>query len=403
MKICFHNAALLNGICEMDRCAVLINDGKIEDIFSEERFAQRHFSGETRIIDVHSMCVSPGLIDTHIHGFKGHGTDDCTTEGILQMSSDLAQYGVTAFNPTMYPASEDEMVRTIRAIVRAMGQETGAKIMGIHLEGPFISGEKLGVQKSDAIRPVDVPLMERLWEASEGHIVNMTVAPELKDMRRMALFCIDKGIVLQAGHTDAAYSNMVEGMQAGIFHATHFFNAMSQMHHRNPGAVGAVLIHPEMSAEIIADGLHVHPDLFRLLLKDKTSDKIVLVTDALTPTEQSGGHLVANGEEVVFDGSGAGEIGGGLFRRKTDGVIAGSSLTMIRGIKNLVSFGFPLCDAVKCATANPARIMRYQRKGLIVPGFDSDVIVFDGGLGTASAFSIKFVMREGKVLKDTLG
>lgn len=394
MKLCLHNATLLNGIAQMDKCAVLIEDKKIQDVFSEARFGQKHFDDETRIIDVHSMCVAPGLIDTHIHGFNGHGTDcleaeEARTEGILQMSKDLAQYGVTAFNPTMYPAETGEMLCTIRAIVKAMGREEGAKIMGIHLEGPFISPEKLGVQKSDALKSVDVALMEQFWEASEGHIVNMTVAPELKNMRRMALFCIERGIVLQAGHTDAAYSNMVEGMQAGIFHATHFFNAMSQMHHRNPGAVGAVLIHPEMSCEVIADGHHVHPDLFRLLLKDKTSDKIVLVTDALTPTEQEGDALFANGEEVVYSD--------GLFKRKEDGVIAGSSLTMMRGVKNLVSFGFPLSDAIKCAAANPSRIMRYQKKGMIVPGFDSDVIVFD------STFELKFVMREGKVLKDTLG
>ena len=214
----------------------------------------------------------------------------------------------------------------------------------------------------------------------------MTVAPELKDMRRLALMCLDKGIVLQAGHTDAAYSNMVEGMQAGIFHSTHFFNAMSQMHHRNPGAVGAILIHSEMTCEIIADGVHVHPDLFKLLQKDKTSDQIVLVTDALTPTEESGDHFTANGEEVVFKD--------GCFHRKEDDVIAGSALTMIRGLKNLVSFGFPLSDAVKCASANPARIMRYQKKGMLVPGYDSDVIVFD------KDFSLHFVMVQGRTIKN---
>jgi len=296
MKLCIHNATVLNGISQMGDCAVLIDGGKIADIFSENRFRQKIFDNDVTVIDAHGMYVAPGLIDTHIHGFKGHGTDDCTTEGILRMSADLADYGVTAFNPTMYPSDEATMISSIKAIVRAMGREEGAKIMGIHLEGPFISPYKLGVQRPETVRSVDLDLMERLWEASEGHIVNMTVAPELKDMRRLALMCIDKGIVLQAGHTDAAYSNMVEGMQAGIFHSTHFFNAMSQMHHRNPGAVGAVLIHPEMTCEIIADGVHVHPDLFKLLQKDKTSDQIVLVTDALTPTEETGEHLTANGE-----------------------------------------------------------------------------------------------------------
>ncbi len=384
MKICLHNGILLNGISQMDNCAILLQNGKIADVFSETRFLQKTFDKDTLVIDVQGSFIAPGLIDTHIHGFKGHGTDKCTTEGILQMSVDLAAYGVTAFNPTMYPASEETMIASIKCIVRAMGHETGAKIMGIHLEGPFISPVKLGVQRPETVRGVDLDLMQRLWDASEGHIINMTVAPELKGMRHLALSCIDKGIVLQAGHTDAAYSNMVEGMQAGIFHATHFFNAMSQMHQRNPGAVGAVLIHPEMTCEVIADGIHVHPDLFKLLQKDKTSDQIVLVTDALTPTELQTDNLVANGEEVVFTG--------GCFHRKSDDVIAGSALTMIHGIKNLVSFGFPISDAVKCATANPARIMHYQKKGMLIPGFDSDVIVFD------SRFNLEFVMVQDKLL-----
>jgi N-acetylglucosamine-6-phosphate deacetylase len=227
----------------------------------------------------------------------------------------------------------------------------------------------MGVQRPETIRPVDIDLMERLWQAAEGKIVNMTVAPEIKGMRELALYCLKKGIILQAGHTNAEYQNMVEGMQAGILHATHLFNAMSQMHHRNPGAVGAVLIHPEMSCEVIADGVHIHPDLFKLLARDKPMDKIVLVTDALTPTEQLGDMLYANGEQVTFKE--------GCFHRLSDDVIAGSSLTMIRGIKNLVSFGLSLGDAVKCATANPAQIMRYTTKGQIIPGCDADIVVFD--------------------------
>ena len=197
----------------------------------------------------------------------------------------------------------------------------------------------------------------------------MTVAPELKGMRELALYCIKKGIVLQAAHTDANYDNMVEGMQVGILHATHLFNAMSKLDHRNPNAVGAVLIHPEMSCEIIADGFHVHPDLMKLIRRDKPIDKIVLVTDSLKPTEQAVGPLFANGEEVVLHD--------GVFHRKIDDVIAGSCLTMMRGVRNLVSYGFSVEDAVKTASSNPARVMRFSRKGTIVPGNDADLVVFD--------------------------
>ena len=241
--------------------------------------------------------------------------------------------------------------------------------MGLHLEGPFISPDKLGVQRRETVLPVNLELMEELWKASGGHIVNMTVAPELKGMRELALFCLKKGIVLQAGHTDAKYENMVEGMQAGILHSTHLFNAMSRMEHRNPNAVGAILIHPEMSCEIIADGFHVHPDLYKLLLRDKPVDKIVLITDALKPTEQAKGPFFANGDEMIFHD--------GVFHRKADDVITGSALTMIRGVKNLVNFGFSLEDAVKTASYNPAHVMRYWNKGAIIPGHDADIVVFD--------------------------
>ncbi|GHV56465.1 N-acetylglucosamine-6-phosphate deacetylase [Spirochaetia bacterium] len=366
--ICLYNGTVLTGIAAMENCAVLVEDGMVTDVFSRRRFEQKHFSPDTQIIDVEGAFIAPGFIDTHIHGFGGYGTDDGSTESILEMSRLLAQYGVTAFNPTLYPAEGEILLRNVRAAAAAMGKETGARIMGLHLEGPFISPEKLGVQRPETVHPVDIPFMEQLWEAAGGHIVNMTVAPELKGMRELALFCIKKGIILQAGHTDAKYENMVEGMQVGILHSTHLFNAMSRLDQRNPNAAGAILIHPEMSCEIIADGFHVHPDLFKLLLRDKPVDKIVLITDGLKPTEQTAGPLMANGEEMVFHD--------GVFHRKNDDVIAGSALTMIRGIRNLVNFGFSLEDAVKTANFNPAQVMRYRSKGAIIPGYDADLTVF---------------------------
>ncbi|AEE17438.1 N-acetylglucosamine-6-phosphate deacetylase [Treponema brennaborense] len=369
MSICLYNGTLLSGFSVMEKCAVLIEDGKIADVFSQKRFEQKRFASKVRLIDVEGAYIAPGLIDTHIHGFNGHGTEDISADSILAMSKDLADYGVSSFNPTLYSSDEPTFVKAIEAVTEAMGKEEGARIMGIHLEGPFVSPDKAGVQRPETIKGTDIEMMERLWQASKGTIVNMTVAPEVKGMRELALYCIKRGIVLQAGHTNALYENMVEGMQAGILHSTHLFNAMSQMHHRNPGAVGAVLIHPEMSCEVIADGVHVHPDLFKLLMRDKPIDKIVLVTDALKPTEQAGSELYANGEQVVFEG--------GCFHRKADGVIAGSALTMIRGVKNLVSFGFPVGDAVRCASTNPAQIMRYAGKGQLIPGYDGDVVVFD--------------------------
>jgi N-acetylglucosamine-6-phosphate deacetylase len=373
----------------MERCAVLVEDGLISDVFSQKRFEQRQFGASVRVIDADGAYIAPGFIDTHIHGIGGYGTEDAGNasdgaEAVLAMSQLLAQRGVTAFNPTLYPSEPEHMLRAVRQIVSAMGREEGARIMGLHLEGPFLSPARLGVQKAETVRPVDIQFMEQLWEAAAGCIVNMTVAPELKGMRELALFCIKKGIVLQAGHTDAKYGNMVEGMQAGILHSTHLFNAMSRLDHRNPNAVGAILIHPEMSCEIIADGFHVHPDLFKLLLRDKPIDKIVLVTDGLKPTDQTDGSLFANQEEVRFHD--------GAFHRVSDDVIAGSGLTMIRGIHNLAASGFSLEDAVKTASFNPAQVMRYVRQGAIIPGHLADLTVFDRD------FNIRLVMVGGKIL-----
>jgi N-acetylglucosamine-6-phosphate deacetylase len=377
-SVCLHNGTVFTGIASMEHCSVLVENGHITDVFSGRRFAQKHFeSSNVEIIDVDGAFISPGFIDTHIHGFGGFGTDDSLyrlgdvdgTEAIIEMSRLLVKYGVTAFNPTLYPAPEQLLVEAVSKVAAAIGRESGARIMGLHLEGPFISPEKLGVQRPEAISPVDLYYMERLMLAADGHIVNMTVAPEIKNMRELALFCVRMGIVLQAGHTDARYENMVEGMQVGIFHTTHLFNAMSRLDHRNPNAVGAVLTHPEMSCEIIADGAHVHPDLFKLLQRVKPIDKIVLITDGLKPTTQEKGPFFANGEEVVFHD--------GLFHRKIDDIIAGSGLTMIQGVRNLVNFGFSLEDAVKTASSNPAAIMHYARKGVIMPGMDADITVFD--------------------------
>jgi len=387
-QVVIHNATLLAGYARMESCALLVEEGRIGDVFSERRFEQKRFGPGVPVLDAQGAYVAPGLIDSHIHGFAGFGTEDLSTEAILAMSERLGSYGVTAFCPTIYPMAEEDMLAAIRASVGAMGKESGARVMGVHLEGPFISPARLGVQRPEFVRPVDLELMERLYEAGQGHITNMTVAPELKGMRELALYCIKRGIVLQAGHTDASYENMVEGMQAGILHSTHFFNAMSRLHHRDPGAVGAIMIHPELSCEIIADGKHVHPDLIKLLMRDKPSSKVVLVTDSLKPTEQERCPLYANREEVYKSD--------GIFLRKADDVIAGSALTMIKGLQNLVSFGVPIENAIEMAASNPSRILGLGKRGLLVPGYEADLAVFD------KDFRVLATMVGGRFVKDEL-
>ena len=383
-EICLHKATILNGYTAMKNCAILMKDYKIIDVFNEARFNQKKFKDDVKFIDVNGAYVAPGFIDTHIHGIGGFGTDDHNSESILKMSEILPQYGVTSFIPTLYSEKKDELIKAIRAVVEAMGKEKGARILGMHLEGPFISPNRLGAQSADSISMPNIKLFDELWNAAEGHIINMTVAPELKGMRELALHCIAKGVVLQAGHTNATYEQMIEGMQARIMHVTHLFNAMSRMHHRNPGVVGAVFIHPELSCEIIADGIHINPDIVKFLLRCKPIDKLVLVTDALKPTKQKAKKLFANGEEVYLDK---------CFYRKSDNVIAGSALTMIEGVKNLTEFGLTLEQAVQMASINPARIMKQEHLGWLAPGYDADLTVFD------NKFNIMYTIIQGKILK----
>ena len=212
--ICLHNATVLTGLSIMEKCAVYIKNDRVADVYNEERFKKKKFSPKVKIIDVNGAYVLPGFIDTHIHGIGGFGADDADYKSILKMSEVLARYGVTSFIPTCCTDTEEKLLKKIKAIVKAMGKEKGAKILGIHLEGPFLSPERIGAQSKEGISSVDMKLMEHLWKASKGKLINMTVAPELKGMRELALYCINKGIILQAGHTNATYDQMIEGMQA---------------------------------------------------------------------------------------------------------------------------------------------------------------------------------------------
>ncbi len=362
--ICLHNATVLTGFSIMQNCAVYIKNNKIADVYNEERFNQKIFSPKVEIIDVNGAYILPGLIDTHIHGIGGKGADDADYKSILHMSEILPQYGVTSFIPTCCTSQEEELKNKIKAIIKAKGKEEGAHILGIHLEGPFLSPDRIGAQAEDGISPVNLGLMERLYKTAKGNLINMTVAPELKGMRELALYCNEKGVILQAGHTNATYEQMMEGLQANIMHVTHLFNAMRPMHHREPGVVGAVLIHPEFSCEIIGDGVHINPNLINLLLKSKPLSQIVLITDALYPAKTD----LSQTPDLYLDK---------CFYRKEGNVINGSAISMLDGFRNLVSWGIPIEKVVRMASTNPAQIMHQKNKGLLIPGYDADVIVLD--------------------------
>ncbi len=370
-NIVLYNATVFTGFTKINKGAVVIEDGRITDVFSEKRFNQKSFGAATELWDLEGAFLTPGLIDTHIHGLNGYGTDDLSTDSVHEMSKALIEYGVTSFCPTLYPLNDKDFLKSIQTSSGAMGGESGAEIIGLHLEGPFINPEKKGSLQGESIKKVDIELMESYYGAAQGRISNMTVAPELKNMRELAIYCNSKGITLQAGHSNASYDQMREGMEAGITHATHFFNAMRSIHHRDPGIVGAILIHSELTCELIADGEHVHPAIVQLLIKEKMADKICLVTDAIKPACQKSGKLYANKEEVYLGDD-------NVFHRKEDHVIAGSALTLNRAVKNMVDFGSSPEEAFLMASYTPAAILGLSKKvGSLLPGTKANLAVFD--------------------------
>ena len=361
-SVLIENITLVTPQTTRQNYGLLLEGTKVAAVFP---MSQKPAVTQTTVIDGNGAYALPGLIDLHIHGFAGYGPELGTPEALLAMSQALARHGVTAFCPTLYCAQVPQMKKLLAQLVPAIGKETGAQILGFHLEGPFISPQKPGVMKPQDIAPADVNALEELYQAAQGKIACMTLAPELPGIGPVIDFCLQHHILPQAGHTNATYEEFIAGVRCGVTHATHAFNAMSPFTQRAPGAAGAVLMCPDVSCELIADGVHVHPKIISFLQRIKKQDQLVLVTDALLPTGQLQGPFIANGEEVIFEG--------GVWKRATDRVIAGSALTLIQGIQNLVDFGFSWPQAVACATYNPAQRLNLPDRGTLQPGCRADV------------------------------
>ena len=329
-------------------------------------------------IEAKGCTAIPGFIDLHIHGYAGFGPELGDPQSLLQMSESLAQTGVSAFCPTLYCAKPEEMEKRIKKLIPALGLERGSRIIGFHLEGPFISPQKPGVMKPEDIAPVDLESFKRIYKAAQGKIAAVTLAPELPGIESVILFARSNGIVVQAGHTNATYDEFLLGAAQGVTHVTHLFNAMSPFTHREPGVAGAALMHPGISCEIIADGMHVHPDVISFLRTVKPVENILAVTDSLLPTGQTKGPFQANGEAVLLEQ--------GIWKRRSDGVIAGSALTMAKSFKNLLNFGYTLPQAVACTAGNAARLMGLSKQGSLKECFQADIVLLNDSFELQSVF-----------------
>lgn len=361
-------------------CIAYTSSGIKKDIYiTDGLFSEKKEDIEYKEIDANGKIAIPGFIDTHIHGIGGFGTEDSSKDSILGMSKTLIKEGVTSFFPTIYTDTLDRIQRDERAIVEAMGSEEGAEITAIHVEGPFISPKKIGAQNPAGLQKPSKEVMDKILEAGQGRIKAMTMAPEVEDIDLVASMAIENGIVPLCGHTSATYEEAEKGVEYGIKHATHLFNAMTELKNRLPGVVGAVLTDKRMTAEMIGDGKHIHPASMALVFQQIGPDRIVIITDSLKPTRQQSGKLTANGVEV--------EMGDKLWVTKgnTD-LIQGSCLTMLEAFKNLIGWGISIEDAIKMTSTTPARIYSLDDRGSIENGKRADLVLLNTSLGVESVY-----------------
>ncbi len=342
------NAVTKRGI--LKNVSITVEDGKITSVVP----------CNTPAIAPLPLAV-PAFIDSHIHGMGGFGPEQGSPQSLLEMSAVLARQGVAAFCPTLYWASPTQLATLLHQLVPALGQETGAHIAGFHLEGPFISPLKPGVMKPQDIAPANLEDFKQIYESAQGHISIVTLAPELPDIEPVIKFCLEHHIIVQAGHTNATYEQMQHAFELGVRRVTHFGNAMSGLHQRKPGVVGAVLNNPQISCEVIADGKHIHPALLTLLKRVKPISQITAITDALLPTQQIQGPFYANSEEVTLQDS--------VWKRKNDTVTAGSSLTMADAFAQLCQAGYTLQEATACTSTNAASLL-----GVLPPAIEPGVV-----------------------------
>lgn len=357
---------------------VVIDDGVITRIVSRAEEAAP--PGEVE--DYSGATLIPAFFDVHIHGSGGADVMDATRDSLTTVGQFLARHGVGSYLATTVSAPVDTTLRSLNGLAKLIGSDIdGARPLGIHLEGPFISHAKRGAHaERDLLQPT-VALFNRLWEAAEGHIRLMTIAPELPGANEVIARAVELGVRISLGHSNAGMEDTLRGVRAGATSATHTFNAMRRFDHRDPGILGVVLDRADLFAEIICDGLHVNPTVVRMFWKEKGADRAILVTDAMSATGMPDGNYRL-GELDVRVKDGKCIIG--------EDTLAGSTLTMDRAVRNFAEFtGLGLDKVAMLATRNPARMT----------GFDSQV----GSLEVGRAADFTVLSPKGEVVETILG
>jgi len=373
MRIVLTAERLWDGERLLDLPVVVVEDGRIASIFTR---AGRDLPSAARVLDFPGATLSPAFFDLHIHGAKGHDVMEATRAALDAVGTFLASRGTGSFLATTVTAPLDATLRSLSGLAKLLARppvEGQAEAIGIHLEGPFLSHLKRGVHPAAHLLAPSGPIFDRLFEAAEGRIRLMTLAPELPGAVELAAHATSRGVRVSLGHSNATAAETRAVIDAGAISATHTFNAMRPMEAREPGILGTALTEDALFAELIADGIHVAPEMVRLWWRAKGPQRAILVTDAISATGMPDGEYWLGGRADGF----AVEVAGG--RATAGGVLAGSLLTLDRALKNFMEFtGAPLEEALRLLTANPASMTGLSnRAGSVAVGQPASLVAFD--------------------------
>ncbi|MBU3185328.1 N-acetylglucosamine-6-phosphate deacetylase [Clostridium estertheticum] len=382
--------AIINGkIIMKDRIiynSVIVFDLKIIGIIDNDNFHQykEECREEINVIDAKGRFVSPGFIDIHIHGSGGYDTMDATKKALKIIGTTIAENGVTGYLPTTMTMEASRIYKALDVVREEMGIETrGAKILGVHVEGPFINEKYKGAQKANNIVKPDYDIIKDYLDI----IKIITLAPE-KDIDHSFIKKVkaNSKITLSIGHSDASFEEAMKAIDDGISHATHIFNAMTPFNHRKPGIVGAIFT-SDISCELIADLIHVHPAIFNILINLVHTDRMVLITDSMRAGCIKSGVSELGGQKVIVKNGAA---------RLEDGTLAGSVLTLNKAILNMLrNSDLKIYDVVAMATINPAKVINMDnKKGSLEIGYDADIAIFNDDI------DVSFTIVEGKIVYE---
>jgi len=331
-------------------------------------------------IEARGITLVPGFVDVHVHGAGGHDVMEATPVALDAVAATLARSGTTSFLATTVTAAPDVLCASAVGIAKYISAQTQnggaagsprAEILGIHFEGPFISPARRGVHPVEWIAASSLALFARMIEAAAGTARILTLAPEISGGIELVDAAREAGIVAALGHTDATYEQAMAAIAHGARHAAHVFNAMRPFSHRDTGVLGAVLTSSQVTAELIADGIHVDEAAMKLLLSAKP-EKVILVSDGTAATGMPDGKYRLGNFDV--------QVTGGVVRN-SEGKLAGSALTLDRALRNIVALGIPLDEAVRMLTLYPAKLLGVEsRKGIIAAGADADLVFLDSDL-----------------------